>query len=231
MKCGFNQEMLSAYLDNELSSKQKQAVEEHINHCPKCRDLVQLFRDNDAAMRRAMKPQLPDEYWRDYGQRLSRRMSERSSTFKRYLVRYAMLPLAAAILLGVTLHIVNRQTVVKPPETAGTDMLVSDTLSPMPLLAASDAALVNIANLDENNSQEIEILKQALLESGLLEKIRLTKYSVKNGVLQMHLAKLEAVFIWVQNENSPLELQALKEVIFTNGLIEQNREKRFTEWR
>ncbi|MFH1226912.1 MAG: zf-HC2 domain-containing protein [Planctomycetota bacterium] len=230
MKCGFNQEMLSAYLDNESSSEQKQAVENHISRCPECSDLVQLFRNNDAAMRRAVKPQLPDEYWRDYGQRLSRRMSS-SGTFKRYLARYAILPLAAAILLAVTLHIVMRQTDVKPPEATGADMLASDTLSPTPLLVASDAALVNIANLDENNSEEIEILKQALLESGLMEKIRLTKYSVKSGELQMHLAKLEAVFIWVQNENSPVELQALKEVIFTNGLIEQNREKRFTEWR
>jgi hypothetical protein len=70
------------------------------------------------------------------------------------------------------------------------------------------------------------VFQAALGDSGLMEQIRETKDKTKDVELQNHLKRLEAVFTWAQNGNSPEETIALKEVILENGLIEENRLKR-----
>jgi hypothetical protein len=233
MNCPFDNERLSAYLDNEVTETERGQIEAHINGCNHCRELVRSFRQNDAVFHKAVQSEMPADYWNSYQMRLAGKLTHKPGAFRRTLFWSALVPIAAGILFVLTFY---RGLFVAPPSTtlpASDDVVFAEArpTTPFSLMASSEAVLVNIANMDENDLFETGILKRALAESGLVEKIRLTKLTLKNKDIQIHLGKLEAVFIWVQNGDSPIELQALKEVIINNGLIEENKNKRHSEWR
>ena len=51
MKCDISHELLSGYLDGELTEKQKQLVEEHLKTCASCRKELEELRQLDQHMR------------------------------------------------------------------------------------------------------------------------------------------------------------------------------------
>jgi predicted anti-sigma-YlaC factor YlaD len=63
MKCHEAQELLSAYLDEELSGNKRASVAEHIRNCPRCREEVAFFAEMSAAARGMHDPEPPEWLW------------------------------------------------------------------------------------------------------------------------------------------------------------------------
>jgi hypothetical protein len=102
MNCDLPIELLSAYLDGELDEQKKTAVEEHLDRCPKCRELLIALRGIDAQI----KEGIFEEPSPDFFLALNRRVVDRVRvTPRRSLFRFAPVfaPVAAAILILVVL--------------------------------------------------------------------------------------------------------------------------------
>ncbi|MGD2246578.1 MAG: zf-HC2 domain-containing protein [Candidatus Aminicenantes bacterium] len=50
MECDRIEELLSPYLEDELSPKDRQSVEQHLNSCTDCADLLSFLRDTNEAL-------------------------------------------------------------------------------------------------------------------------------------------------------------------------------------
>jgi len=229
--CDFNQEKLAAYLDNELNPAERAVVEAHLAGCPECRGFLDCLRNNDRLFCAAVQTEQPADFWQVYNVKLRQRLTGQASVLRHRLIWYALVPAAAAVLIAFTAYRLFMPTQVIPdrpiiPPHITTTAEVETAISPEKVLAGSEAALVNLVNMNENDPIELTVFQTALAESGLVERIRSNKIEVKDDKLREHFNKLEAVFTWAQNGNSAPEITALKEVINNNGLIEENRLKR-----
>ena len=219
-KCAFNQEKISAYMDNELTGADRSEVEMHLTECQECKDLINAFQQNDVLFAEHAQNPLSASYWDSYDQKLKRRISAQTKT--RLYTKY-ILPAAAALLIALTAFYFIYTKATKPVIVVV--VVDSGARQYQDILNKSESVLIGIANLDENNPQEIAIIKQALLESNLPEKIRELKIKSENKNIQESLKKLDALFTLLQNENSPIETKMVKELIIEKSLIEEIRAK------
>lgn len=58
MNCDIIRDLIPSYVEDICSKSSKECVEEHIAGCEKCRDLVQLYKENDFSMNSLEKKQL-----------------------------------------------------------------------------------------------------------------------------------------------------------------------------
>ena len=84
-------ELVSSYLDNELSAEQRRLVEEHIESCPQCRRQYGEMARFEEVMRKMRLKQPPREAWEVYSQSVYNRM-ERG-------IGWILLSISAMILL------------------------------------------------------------------------------------------------------------------------------------
>ena len=215
--CSFNKEKLSAYLDNELSEKERLEVKKHISKCKECLNLLSLLQKNDLEFADFIKTDLPPSFWEKYNLKLGMKLASQT---KNHFYRRFLLPVAASFLGIIALYYFMTLPNIKPIVYSTT---VTESAASKDILKKSESALIGMANLNEDDSKELMILQKALLESNLIEKIREYKTKTNDKDLQDYLSKLDAVFTLMQNEYSPAEIRILKEVITKKGLIEENR--------
>jgi anti-sigma factor (TIGR02949 family) len=60
MDCTQVNEMLTAYLDNEVTPEERQEIEAHLSTCPHCRKELEELRSAQKILRRALKTQAAD---------------------------------------------------------------------------------------------------------------------------------------------------------------------------
>ena len=60
MNCTEVSELLTAYLDNEVTQKERQEIESHLAGCPRCRKELEELRSAQKILRRALKNQADD---------------------------------------------------------------------------------------------------------------------------------------------------------------------------
>ena len=63
MKCNIYHELISAWMDNEISSFEKQELQEHLDQCPDCRAVWKSMSRLQEQIQRLAKPDVPDELW------------------------------------------------------------------------------------------------------------------------------------------------------------------------
>ena len=102
MNCELPIELLSAYLDGELSEQEKTRVEEHLKDCTACRAQLTTLQEIDEGIRDG----LYEEPSREFSFGLRRRVMDKIKPApRRSLFRFAPIfaPVAAAILILVVL--------------------------------------------------------------------------------------------------------------------------------
>ncbi|UCD19503.1 MAG: zf-HC2 domain-containing protein [candidate division WOR-3 bacterium] len=102
MNCDLPIELLSAYLDGELSEQENAAVESHLKECPKCSEELMVLQGIDGRVRN----EVFEEPSRDFFFALNRRVMDKVKvTPRRSLLRFAPVfaPVAAAILVFIVL--------------------------------------------------------------------------------------------------------------------------------
>lgn len=60
MNCTEVSELLTAYLDNEVTQKERQEIESHLAGCPRCRKELEELRSAQKILRGALKTQADD---------------------------------------------------------------------------------------------------------------------------------------------------------------------------
>ena len=50
MDCNHFEDLFSLYLEDELSFKERESVDLHLNSCPECRELLALIRETNEAL-------------------------------------------------------------------------------------------------------------------------------------------------------------------------------------
>ena len=63
MKCAIYQELISAWLDDEISSFEKQELQEHLDQCSDCRLVWKSMSCIQEQIKRLVDPDVPDELW------------------------------------------------------------------------------------------------------------------------------------------------------------------------
>jgi predicted anti-sigma-YlaC factor YlaD len=63
MKCIIYQELISAWLDNEISSFEKRELQEHLDQCSDCRAVWKSLSYLQEQILRLTDPSVPDELW------------------------------------------------------------------------------------------------------------------------------------------------------------------------
>ncbi len=75
-QAGHVQDRLSAYLDAELSSDERAAVERHLHACSACRDELAALRAVEQRVRDASPPAVAPQYWESFAARVDARLGE-----------------------------------------------------------------------------------------------------------------------------------------------------------
>lgn len=220
-KCELNQEKISAYMDNELMGAERLEVEAHLAECQECKGMIDAFRNNDSLFAEHAQAPLSTSYWENYERMLKQRIAVRAK--KTVYFKY-ILPAAAALLIALTVfYFIQHKT---PPPVIVVVVMDSGAKQYQDILNKSESVLIGIANLDENDPQEIAIIKQALLESNLPEKIRELTIKSQNAKARESLKKLDALFTLLQNENSSIETKMVKDLVIEKSLIEEIRSQK-----
>jgi len=63
MKCNVYRELISAWMDNEISSFEKQELQEHLDQCSDCRLAWKSLSYLQEQIKRLVDPDVPDELW------------------------------------------------------------------------------------------------------------------------------------------------------------------------
>jgi predicted anti-sigma-YlaC factor YlaD len=63
MKCTIYQELISAWLDDEISSFEKLELQKHLDQCPSCRAIWKSVSYLQEQILRLTDPDVPDELW------------------------------------------------------------------------------------------------------------------------------------------------------------------------
>lgn len=107
MKCDLSDELLTGYLDGELTEKQKQLVEEHLKTCASCREELEEFQQLDQHMRAAAI----EEPSREFVFGLNRKVMEAVAKRKRFSffrLTPVLAPVAVAVLVLIVLVNLDR---------------------------------------------------------------------------------------------------------------------------
>jgi len=239
-KCTFDQMKLSAYLDNEVDERERSEVENHVQRCRDCKEVLEAFRTNDLSFVDNVKHPLPAAYWDSHSRKLKEKIL--AQTRKNAYLRY-VLPAAAVALIALTVFYAWTKYYATRDYESIVTSTVPGTTNPLKdivrstdkdhyaynmahykeILKRSESVLIGIVNLDENSPEELAIIKLAVLQANLSEKIKELQKTNGNNPGKNSLKKLEALFILLQNEDSPDEVIMLKEIIIQKGLIEEIR--------
>ncbi len=104
MKCDLSIELLSGYLDGELDEKQKAFVEEHLESCPSCMEVLREM----AHLDKQIKDVQYEEPSREFIFALNRRIMEKVKKKPRfYLFRYTPIFVPATVALLALIVIIN----------------------------------------------------------------------------------------------------------------------------
>ena len=100
MECNRMEDLISPYLDGELSAADRQAVEAHLHDCPSCRELLGLLGEVNASLQA-----LPELEISPHLQERLLAIPERKSRFRHaldFLVRPSLQPVLAAATVLLT---------------------------------------------------------------------------------------------------------------------------------
>jgi len=107
MKCDFSFELLSGYVDNELTEEQKALVDSHLKTCKFCQEQLEELR----IINETIKSRPIEEPSREFIFTLSRRVIERVRKKERslvWLLKPVLIPVAVAFLIFVVLLNIER---------------------------------------------------------------------------------------------------------------------------
>jgi len=101
VKCRAVKRMLSAYIDNELTSTQGERVEEHLQDCPSCRHALEMLRDTWDVLDVLPHPKPATHFYT----RLKSRLLTEEKTKPRNWIETILIPAFAAgvVILGILL--------------------------------------------------------------------------------------------------------------------------------
>ena len=100
MNCEHIEELLSPYLENELSREQRQTVADHLQACSECRELLSLLQEVSTSLTAFPEVEISPELRRQL-----RTIPEKKQRFKLYLdflIRPALQPFMAAATVLLT---------------------------------------------------------------------------------------------------------------------------------
>jgi hypothetical protein len=123
MKQPFSEEILSAYIDDELSAPERAAVERWLDESPEAREKLEDFRNLSGLFAGLPQTEAPPEFSTNVLQLAERRMllpESRPANSRQTLRRWAVAggsSIAAALFLGLMLHALL--PVGQPPQRAG----------------------------------------------------------------------------------------------------------------
>jgi hypothetical protein len=119
MEHGFPFELLSAYIDNELSDQQRKMVEEHLRTCQECRREVEEMRNLDGHVRQREV----EEPSRDFVFTLNRRVLERIRKRPRFSI-WRVMPVLVPVAVAALVFVVITNT-AQEPRLVGLDYRMS----------------------------------------------------------------------------------------------------------
>jgi putative zinc finger protein len=76
MKCSDREKQISDYLDGALDEAASRQLKEHIDNCPRCREILEEMKKTDILLRGNQEGSPPPEYWSDYWPRLKGKILE-----------------------------------------------------------------------------------------------------------------------------------------------------------
>ncbi len=119
MEHSFYKDRLSAYLDNELPSQERELMEQHLAHCEECQELLNRLREFDRFV--AEHAELSDsDYWEQSAQKIEQRLEQESTVTpiapsSRWLSRLVKIaPIAASVAILAFISLYNKD--ISQPE-------------------------------------------------------------------------------------------------------------------
>lgn len=99
MKCEWAAEKLSAFIDDEVDGEERRQIEEHVERCNHCREIVTEYRAMGSLMRRSEKVVDTDAVWTQISEKLEMqlvKLAPRDSRVNRWTKRWGISILTAA---------------------------------------------------------------------------------------------------------------------------------------
>lgn len=145
MRCPQAHRLLSAYLDQELPAREREAIETHLHHCRTCAGELQALTATRELLRQAPRFTAPA----GFSQRLLANLEPAPPRFRwaPFTVRFAE---AAVLLLMIALGVVSGRLLTPADESAGPGvaLLSLDLFDPVPpdSLGGAYLAMTEVGN-------------------------------------------------------------------------------------
>ncbi len=160
MKTHGDSELISAYLDGELSGEEAQALREHISSCSSCREEHSSLRATKSflarAPRRAMPPELVSQIESRLARPLWKQVLDRILPPMHVLVptgAFAAAALVAAVWFGTHRPVADQTIPLEPLLAAHSRYTAEALVPPTELVAANYSAQLN-AYYEDSSDQE-----------------------------------------------------------------------------
>ena len=100
MDCNHFEDLFSLYLEDELSFKERESVDLHLNSCPECRELLALIRETNEAL--SLFPEI------EISPQLKRKLYKIPAQKKRFSFKFDVLlrPALQPVLAGATIFLI-----------------------------------------------------------------------------------------------------------------------------
>jgi len=228
-------------LYGELDPSIQQPLDEHLKQCSRCKELFASMQKTLHIMDDRQHPELPDEYWNQYDQKLQKRLTDakpqnvRWHTFGK-IPGWALKAAAAFILIGVGVLIGRYyMTPTTQPQISSNRPALSTTavqrVSMDPetkrFLERSQVLLIGVVNLepDADGNYPADLSAQKKVSRDLIQEASVIKTKLKGPDkrrLNELVSDLELIMLQIANleaENDQPEIEMVKSGVDRKGVL------------
>lgn len=228
-------------LYGELDPSSQQPLDEHLRQCDRCKELFASMQNTLEIMDGREHPQLPEEYWNQYDQKLQKRIADAKPQNVRWhsfgkIPGWALKAAAAFILVGIGVLIGRYyMTPTSQPSIAGNRLTPSTTtvqrVSMDPetkrFLERSQVLLIGVVNLepDADGNYSEDLTAQKRVSRDLIQEASVIKTKLKGPNkrrLNELVSDLELILLQIANlegENDQPEVEMVKSGVDRKGVL------------
>jgi hypothetical protein len=229
-------------LYGELDASIQQPLDEHLKQCSKCREQYTSLQKTLHIMDGREHPELSDEYWHQYDQKLQKRIADAKPQNVRWhsfgkIPGWALKAAAAFILVGVGVLIGRYYMTpttqpqishIRPvPSTTTTVQRVSMDPETKRFLERSQVLLIGVVNLepDAEGNYPTDLSAQKKVSRDLIQEASVIKTKLKGPDkrrLNELVSDLELIMLQIANleaENDQPEIEMVKSGVDRKGVL------------
>jgi Putative zinc-finger len=227
-------------LYGELDPAIQQPMDEHLRQCSPCRDLFASMQKTLDIMDGREHPELPNEYWNQYDQKLQKRLADAKPQNVRWhsfgkIPGWALKAAAAFILVGVGVLIGRYYlTPTTQPQISNSRPAPSTTVHRVSMdpeterfLERSQVLLIGVVNLepDAEGNYPTELSAQKKVSRDLIQEASVIKTKLKGPDkrrLNELVSDLELILLQIANlegENDQPEVDMVKSGVDRKGVL------------